>query len=147
MPKETKDSFSDVSFMLNLRETKIKPERFLPFNPRSISLMLLQSWSLLQEAKPQCLTKPRRKFNDHRLRLGCIPIKTSLPTSPCVPALWNLALRARWQARKPGAACAVKSSPASPASHTMRRHSLYQMFVKAEANFGICLINEGLALY
>lgn len=48
---------------------------------------------------------------------------------------------------KPGVDCNVKSRLDSPATHTIRRHSLYQMFVKAEADFGICLINEALALY
>lgn len=48
---------------------------------------------------------------------------------------------------KPGVDSNVKSSLDSPATHTMRRHSLYQMFVKAAADFGIRLINEALALY
>lgn len=48
---------------------------------------------------------------------------------------------------KPGVDCNVKSRLDSPATHTVRRHSLYQMFVKAEADFGICLINEALALH
>ena len=70
-----------------------------------------------------------------------------LATSPRVSVFWNLLQRALWQTTKPGVDCNVKSRLDSPAAHTIRRHSLYQMFVKAEADFGIRLINEGLALY